>query len=231
MSDPRDRQKINAARRGIEYVEDGMVVGLGSGSTATFAIQLLGERVRSGLKVSGIPTSKSSADLARSLGIPIVGFEQSPEIDVTIDGADEIVVSAGGRLDLIKGGGGKLLHEKIVALASSKLVIIADEHKLVERLGKFPLPVEVIPFAAIPVRKRLERMGANPKIRTDSAGHPYSTDEGNLLFDCHFGRIDDPSALAGEIKSITGVVEHGLFLGVASVAVIAGESDIRLLGI
>lgn len=229
MNVERDHLKIEAARRGVEYIEDGMVVGLGSGSTATHAIRLLGERIRAGLKVRGIPTSADSAGLARSLGIEIIGFEQSPEIDLTIDGADEILVQAGGRIDLIKGGGGKLLHEKIVALSSRRMVIIADETKLVEHLGRFPLPIEVIPFAAIPVRKRLERMGANPQTRMDRAGRPYTTDEGNLLFDCAFGQIDDPAALAIELKKIPGLVEHGLFLGAASVAVIAGPAGVRLI--
>lgn len=229
MDEGRDHLKIEAARRGIEYVEDGMVVGLGSGTTATHAIRLLGERVRDGLRIRGIPTSADSAALARSLGIEIIGFEQAPEIDLTIDGADEIMVHADGQIDLIKGGGGKLLHEKIVALSSRRMIIIADEGKLVDHLGRFPLPVEVIPFAAIPVRMRLERMGARPEARIGAGGRPYITDEGNLLYDCRFGPIDDPSALAVELKKIPGLVEHGLFLGAASMAVIAGAAGIRLI--
>lgn len=229
MDGERDRLKIEAARKGVEYIKDGMVVGLGSGSTATHAIRLLGERVRAGLRIRGIPTSAASAVLARSLGIPVIGFEQSAEIDVTIDGADEIAGGGGRRIDLIKGGGGKLLHEKIVAVASRKLIIIADQRKLVATLGQFPLPVEVIPFAMAPVRKRLEKLGANPKIRPGDDGQPYRTDEGNFLFDCGFGRIEDPESLDHRLKSIPGLVEHGLFLGVAAMAIIAGPAGIELL--
>jgi ribose 5-phosphate isomerase A len=144
---------------------------------------------------------------------------------VTIDGADEVAPG----LALIKGGGGALLHEKIVATSSHRLVIVADEHKIVQRLGRFPLPVEVIPFAASPVKKQLEKMGANPVLRSGHDGSPYITDEGNFIFDCHYGEILDPPAVAHAIKSITGVVEHGLFLGLASVAIIAGPQGARLI--
>jgi ribose 5-phosphate isomerase A len=220
-----DSEKAAAARKSLEYIKDGMVVGLGSGSTATFAIQFLGEQVRQGLKIRGIPTSRASGELARSLGIPLISFDQVDHTDVTIDGADEVAPG----LALIKGGGGALLHEKIVASSSRKLVIVADEHKIVAQLGRFPLPVEVIPFAAAPVKQQLESMGAHPVLRAGRDGSPYITDEGNYIFDCHYEKIADPAAVAQTLKSITGVVEHGLFLGLASVAVVAGPNGARLV--
>ncbi len=220
-----DEEKAAAARKSLEYIKDGMVVGLGSGSTATFAIRFLGERVREGLKIRGIPTSHASGELARSLMIPLTSFEEVPYTDVTIDGADEVAPG----LALIKGGGGALLHEKIVASASRLLVIVADEHKVVERLGRFPLPVEVIPFAAPAVKVQLEKMEAHPVLRAAHDGSPYITDEGNYIFDCHYGQIADPPAVAHALKSMTGVVEHGLFLGLASVAIISGPSGSQLM--
>jgi ribose 5-phosphate isomerase A len=221
-----DTEKADAARKSLEYIKDGMVVGLGTGSTATFAIQFLGQRVREGLKIRGIPTSRASEALARSLNIPLITFDEAVFTDVTIDGADEV----GPGLALIKGGGGALLHEKIVAAASRVLVIVADEHKVVERLGRFPLPVEVIPFAAAPVKQKLEAMGAHPVLRAAHDGSTYLTDEGNVIFDCHYGQIDDPAALAQTLKSMTGVVEHGLFLGLATVAIVAGSQGARIIG-
>src|SRR6201996_2286583 len=220
-----DTEKAAAARKSLEYVKDGMIVGLGSGSTATFAIQLLGEQVRQGLKMRCIPTSRASGELARSLNIPLISFDEVDHTDVTIDGADEVAPG----LALIKGGGGALLHEKIVASSSRKLVIVADEHKMVQTLGKFPLPVEVIPFAAAPVKKQLETMGAHPVLRLGHDQRPYVPDEGNYIFDCHYEKILDPAAVATALKSITGVVEHGLFLGLASVAVVAGPNGSRLV--
>jgi ribose 5-phosphate isomerase A len=219
-----DTEKAAAARKSLEYVKDGMVVGLGTGSTATFAIEFLGQQVRDGLKIRGIPTSRASGELARSLNIPLTSFDEVDYTDVTIDGADEVAPG----LALIKGGGGALLHEKIVAAASRFLVIVADEHKLVERLGRFPLPVEVIPFAASPVKRQLEKLGAHPVLRSHD-GSPFITDEGNVIFDCHYGEIVDPAALAHTLKSITGVVEHGIFLGLASVAVVAGAEGARII--
>jgi ribose 5-phosphate isomerase A len=221
-----DTEKVAAARKSIEYVKDGMVVGLGSGSTATFAIKFLGEQVRDGLKIRGIPTSRASEQLARSLNIPLTTFDEVGYTDVTIDGADEVAPG----LALIKGGGGALLHEKIVAAASRKLVIVADQHKIVKLLGKFPLPVEVIPFAAAPIKKQLEAIGANPVLRNAlEGGGPYITDEGNYIFDCHYEEIKDPAAVARAIKMMTGVVEHGLFLGLASVAIVAGPDGAQVI--
>ncbi len=223
--DTREEEKAAAASKSLEYVEDGMVIGLGTGTTAKYVIELLGQRVRAGLKVRGIPTSKASAGLAASMMIPLTTLDETEFIDLTIDGADEI----GPGLELIKGGGGALLHEKIVASCSKRLLIVADEHKKVERLGHFPLPIETIPFAAAPVKRQLEKLGANPRLRCGAGGQPFITDEGNFLFDCSFGQIPDPPALARTLKSITGLVEHGLFIGMASIAIIAGPSGTQVL--
>ncbi len=187
----REEEKAAAASKSLEYVEDGMVLGLGTGSTAKYVIELLGQRVRDGLRIRGIPTSKASAALADSLTIPLTTLDQIESIDLTIDGADEI----GPGLELIKGGGGALLHEKIVASCSRRLLIVADEHKKVDQLGRFPLPVEVIPFAAAPVKRQLEKLGANPSLRIGNGGEPFITDEGNFLFDCSFGKIPDPAGV------------------------------------
>jgi ribose 5-phosphate isomerase A len=214
--------KLQAAQRALELVEPGMTVGLGSGSTATIWIKLLGEKVRDhGLKIRAIASSDDSERLGRSYGIPFVTFEECGKLDLTIDGADEIAP----KLALIKGGGGKLLREKIVAGASKRFVVIADESKLVEKLGRFPLPVEVIPMAAPLVTNSLRELGFTPAIRTRDGG-PYITDEGNLILDCSGLLIEDPDAMAAKLDSIVGVVEHGLFLGMASLAIIAGESQI-----
>ncbi|HEV2275511.1 MAG TPA: ribose-5-phosphate isomerase RpiA [Acidobacteriaceae bacterium] len=221
----REEEKAAAARKSIEYVADGMIVGLGTGSTARYVIELLGERVSQGLNIRGIPTSKVSARLAASLKIPLTTLDQVESIDLTIDGADEIAPG----LALIKGGGGALLHEKVVASYSQRLLIVADEHKRVARLGHYPLPVEVIQFAAGPVQRELRKMGANPELRAGDDGHPFTTDEGNFLFDCSFGQIENPEELGRTLKSITGVVEHGLFLGLASMAIVAGPSGVQVL--
>ena len=220
-----DSEKAAAARKSLEFVKDGMVVGLGSGTTATFAIRFLGELVRDGLNIRGLPTSRASGELARSLGIPLTSFDEVVYTDVTIDGADEVAPD----LALIKGGGGALLHEKIVAAASRFLVIVADEKKMVKHLGRFPLPVEVIPFAASPVKHQLVNLGAKPILRMRPDNTPYITDEGNFIFDCHYEQIADPPTVAHAIKSITGVVEHGLFLGLASAVVVAGPQGARIL--
>lgn len=217
-----DTAKELAAQRSLEFVEDGMVVGLGSGTTATHFINLLGEKVKQGLKVRGIASSKASEALAESLSIPITNFRECPVIDVAIDGADEIT----HQLQLIKGGGGALLREKIVASASRRFIIVADSRKIVDKLGKFPLPVEVIPMASPLVERRLQQMGMAPAVRKTAAGEDYITDEGNLILDCACGEIDDPHKVAASITEIVGVVEHGLFLDMAERALIAGDSGI-----
>ena len=218
--------KLAAAQAALRFVKPGMVVGLGSGSTASLFIQLLGEQVKDGLDIVGIASSDASEQLGRSLGIPITDFAQHTTIDVAIDGADEV----GPRMALIKGGGGKLLREKIVASASKPFIIVADESKLVHQLGAFPLPVEVIRMAVPLVTARLQEIGFTPKIRQAKDGSgDYITDEGNLLLDCTSAGIADPEETAAEIRAMVGVVEHGLFLGMAERALIAGEEGVREL--
>jgi ribose 5-phosphate isomerase A len=215
--------KLHAAERALELVESGMTLGLGSGSTATLWIELLGEQVRDhGLKVRAIASSEDSEHLGRKYGIPFVTFEECGSLDLTVDGADEVAP----KLALIKGGGGKLLREKIVASASKRFVIVADESKQVEKLGHFPLPVEVIPMAAPLVTNALHELGFTPTIRNNQDGTHYITDEGNLILDCSGLLIEHPDAMAAKLDSITGVVEHGLFLGMASLALIATEHGV-----
>jgi ribose 5-phosphate isomerase A len=215
--------KLRAAQRALELVKSGMMVGLGSGSTATLWIKLLGERVRDHhLDIRAIASSEDSERLGRSYGIQFVNFEECRSLDLTVDGADEIAP----KLALIKGGGGKLLREKIVASASKQFVIVADESKQVEKLGRFPLPVEVIPMAAPLVSGSLRELGFTPTIRVNRDGTRYITDEGNLILDCSGLLIEDPDAIAARIDSIIGVVEHGLFLGMANLALIAGEQRV-----
>jgi ribose 5-phosphate isomerase A len=223
--DPRDHAKELAAQKALEFIQDGMIVGLGSGSTATHFIKLLGARVQEGFRVRGIPSSKNSEILAKSLSIPIIDFQQTSTIDVTIDGADEIAPG----LALIKGGGGALLREKIVASASKKFVVVADSSKIVQHLGKFPLPVEVIPMAAPLVAAKLSALKIRPRVRQQSSGGDYITDEGNLILDCDCGQILDPPALAADIRAIVGVVEHGLFLDMADLAIVSSDTEISIL--
>jgi ribose 5-phosphate isomerase A len=219
-SETHQEPKLAAARRAVSFVEEGMVVGLGSGSTATLFIQLLGERVRQGLGIRAIASSSASEQLARSLGIRMCDFEECPAIDVTVDGADEVAPG----LALIKGGGGALLREKIVASASRKFIVVADASKVVARLGRFPLPVEVIPMAVPLVSRKLRDLGVHPTLRVKN-GSTFVTDEGNWLLDCACGEIADPEGLAASIRKMIGVVEHGLFLHMASLALIAeGET-------
>jgi|SRR6516164_1550237 ribose 5-phosphate isomerase A len=218
-----EAEKEEAARSSLRYVRDGQVVGLGSGSTATIAIRLLGERVKAGLKIRGIPTSKASHDLARQVGIPLITFEDAQQIDVTIDGADEFDPA----LNLIKGGGGALLREKIVASVTRLQVIVTDSSKQVPVLGKFPLPVEVIQFAEPLIAKKISEMGAGVVRRQDSSGKSYITDEGNHILDCHFGQIPDPVALGLALSEMPGVVEHGLFIGMAAVVLMAKAGEVE----
>jgi ribose 5-phosphate isomerase A len=218
-----DQEKEAAARASLRFVQDGQVVGLGTGSTATHFIKLLGEQVKNGLHIRGIPTSTRSRDLAQSLGIPLTTLDECQEIDVTVDGADEV----DPQLRLIKGGGGALLREKIVASATKKLVIVADATKQVARLGKFPLPVEVIKFAQAVVTKRIAALGADVKLRVGDDGKPFLTDENNHILDCRFGAIPDADELARELSAIPGVVEHGLFIGMASVVLFARGSGVE----
>jgi ribose 5-phosphate isomerase A len=215
--------KLHAAQRALQLVEPGMAVGLGSGSTATLWIQLLGEQVRNnGLKIRAIASSEDSERLGRSYGIPFVTFDECHVLDLTVDGADEIAP----HLALIKGGGGKLLREKIVARASKRFVVVADESKQVDKLGSFPLPVEVIQMAAPLVHDALRDLGFTPRVRVNSDGKPYITDEGNWILDCSGLLIDDPDRMAAKLDSLVGVVEHGLFLHMAELAIIAGAKQV-----
>jgi ribose 5-phosphate isomerase A len=217
-----DLEKEAAARASLKFVKDGQVVGLGTGSTAAYFIKLLGDQVKSGLRIRGIPTSDRSRELALSLGIPLITLDDCQEINVTVDGADEV----DPQLRLIKGGGGALLREKIVASATRQMIVVADASKQVQRLGKFPLPVEVIKFAEALVAKRIARLRAEVQLRRNADGSPYVTDENNHILDCRFGEIRDPDGLARELSSMPGVVEHGLFIGMASVALFARGGEI-----
>jgi ribose 5-phosphate isomerase A len=225
MADPseQDKLKLKAAQRALELVSPGMTVGLGSGSTATVWVRLLGEQVRDhGLKIRAIASSEDSEHLGRSFGIPIISFDDCEHLDLTVDGADEIAPG----LALIKGGGGKLLREKIVASASRRFIIIADQSKVVKTLGAAPLPVEVIPMAAPLVRRSLQQLGFHVNLRLRREGSPYITDEGNLLFDCSGRLIEDPEKLAAILDRTVGLVEHGLFLHSASLAIVATDEGI-----
>lgn len=222
-----DAAKRAAAWRACEFVEDGMVVGLGTGSTAAHAVRRLGERVRGGLRITGVPTSVSTERLAREVGIPLASLDEVSRVDVTIDGADEV----DPRLDLIKGLGGALLREKVVASVTERQVIIVDASKVVPRLGtKAPLPVEVLPFGKASVRRLLEGRGWKPELRVRD-GKPFITDNGNVIFDVRFPEgVGDARALAREVNTIPGVVENGFFLGMTWRVVVAdADGSTRLL--
>jgi ribose 5-phosphate isomerase A len=219
------KEKEEAAAYCVKEVQDGMIVGLGTGTTASKAIAILGDRVGQGLKIRAIPTSRASQKLAGGFGIPLMTFADTTAIDLTIDGADEI----GPGLSLIKGGGGALLHEKIVATASKRLLICADSTKTVKVLGAFPLPLEVVPFGWQAVASRLEKQNLAPKLRVTAENSPFLTDEGNYNLDCHCGSNTDPQALARQLDSMTGIVEHGLFLNLAHRAIVATEHGIQVL--
>jgi ribose 5-phosphate isomerase A len=224
VTDERDAWKREAALAAVAMVEDGMVVGLGTGSTATFAIAGLIERVRGGLRIVAIPTSERSAAQARAGGIELSDFDHYTRLDLTIDGADEI---ARDTLDLVKGLGGALLREKIVAASSDRLVIIADEPKLVPGLGAtVAVPIEVVSFGWETTSGRLAKLGARPTLRTAADGSVFRTDNGNLIVDCAFGAIDDPAALEQALSGVVGVVETGLFIGMATTALVATSAGI-----
>jgi ribose 5-phosphate isomerase A len=220
--------KIEAARAALGYVESGMRLGIGTGSTAEEFVRLLAVKVAAGMQVIGVPTSERTAALCRELSVPLSTLDETPELDLTIDGADEIDPA----LTLVKGGGGALLREKIVAAASTRMVVIADQTKLVDTLGRFPLPIEVNPFGLkateIAIAKAAEKLGlSGPLVLRKSAGETFVTDGGHFIIDASFGRIPDTRALSDALHAIPGVVEHGLFLGLATVAVIAGSDGVR----
>lgn len=225
-----DELKRAAARAALDYVEDGMKLGIGTGSTAEAFIELLAERVDQGLEVIGVPTSERTAQRCTELGVPLTSLDEAPELDLTVDGADEV----GPDLSLIKGAGGALLREKIVAAASSRMVVIADQSKHVERLGAFPLPIEVSSFGRTATQLAIERVatqiGLNAEVRLREAREgPVRTDGGNNIFDVSFGRIEDPRALATALANVPGVLEHGLFVGLAHTALIATPDGVNTL--
>jgi ribose 5-phosphate isomerase A len=224
------QMKIIAAAEALKYVEDGMRLGIGTGSTAEEFVRLLAEKVEQGFKVRGVPTSERTARLCLELGVPLNSLDELPELDLTIDGADEV----DGQLRLVKGGGGALLREKIVAAASQRMIVIADESKVVETLGAFPLPIEVNPFGMTATRIAIERLatrlGLSGEIRPRSSGDGlFETDGGHYILDASFGRISDAEALASGLNAIPGVVEHGLFINLATMAIIAGPQGARTL--
>ena len=219
-----DEAKRLVAKRATEFIEDGMAVGLGTGSTATMFIHELAARK---LNIRCVASSDASHDLAKSLGMVVETLADLSELDIYVDGADEVARVEGLGLALIKGGGGALLREKIVASAAREFLCVVDSTKIVNPLGKFPLPVEVIKMALPLVEPHLDDLGLHPRLRPAKSGDgPYLTDEGNYILDCHCGSIPDPEHLAAEIRSIIGVVEHGLFLGMATLALVAGEDGV-----
>ncbi len=225
-----DDQKQAAALAALEYIEDGMTLGLGTGSTAAKFVDALGEKVAGGLTVTGVPTSNATAAQAELLGIPLTTLSDVPMLDITVDGADEL----DSQLRLIKGGGGALLREKIVATASKSMIVIADASKKVGVLGEFPLPVEIVPFGARATCMMIEAAsrwaGAEgPMTIRKSGSDPFLTDNGNLICDCAFGRIEDPEKLMAALASIAGVVDHGLFIGIAKVALIGTPDGVETL--
>jgi len=226
-----DDLKRQAAARALEQVRDGMKLGLGTGSTAKHFVELLGERVKAGLNVVGVPTSEATRADAERCGVPLTTLEDVDRLDLTVDGADEVDPN----LELIKGGGGALLREKIVAAASDRMIVIADDSKWVEALGRFPLPIEVIPFGLGATRRAIEAAFAQNgisgpmDIRKTKDGHVFVTDGGHWIIDARLGRIPDSPKLAASLNSIPGVVEHGLFIGLARTAVLAGAQGIRVV--
>ena len=226
-----EQLKRQAAARALEEVRNGMRLGLGTGSTATHFVELLGERVRAGLDVVGVPTSEVTRADAVRCGVALTTLDELDRLDLTVDGADEIDPA----LNLIKGGGGALLREKIVAAASDRMIVIADDSKWVETLGRFPLPVEVMPFGLAATRRALARVFAECGVsgqmvlRKGRDGHVFVTDGGHWIVDAHLGRIEDVPQLAGLLSAIPGVVEHGLFVGLASLAILAGAQGIRVV--
>jgi ribose 5-phosphate isomerase A len=229
-SDHLQQHKQQAAERALDYLSDGMRVGLGTGTTAARFVDLVGARVKAGLRLVGVPTSEATRMQAERLGIPLSTLDETPFLDLTVDGADEI----DGELRLIKGGGGALLCEKIVATASERMIVIADASKRVQTLGAYPLPVEVVRFGLAATRNMVEVLAAEAGcqgsvwLRVSDDGRPFMTDSGNFILDCAFGQIIDPEALDEALKLVPGVVENGLFLGIADMAIVAGPDGVSV---
>jgi ribose 5-phosphate isomerase A len=226
LSAEQDGPKRAAAARAVAELEDGMIVGLGSGSTAEFALEALAARIAQGLRIAGIPTSDKTAALARRLGVPLTSFAEHCRIDVAIDGADQV---ERGTLNLVKGRGGSLLREKIVASISRRMIVVVDETKLVDRLGGLtPLPVEIVSFGWQIVLDRLARIGCVPRLRL-AGDQPFTTDGGNFIADCAIAEIADPAALEARLSAIVGVVESGLFIGLASKIVVGRPTGVEVI--
>jgi ribose 5-phosphate isomerase A len=223
--------KRAAAARAVEFVRPGMRIGLGTGSTARHFVELLGERVQAGLDIVAVPTSEATRAHAERLGIALTSLDGMPDLDLTVDGADEIAPD----LTLIKGGGGALLREKIVAFASARMIVIADESKWVDALGRFPLPIEIVPFGMTVTRRAVEAAAAAlgcagpATLRQGKDGHAFVTDGGHWLLDAALQRIGDPQALAARLSEVPGVMEHGLFIGLAQTAILAGPDGVRIV--
>ena len=222
--------KRAAARAALDHVEHGMRLGIGTGSTAELFVEEIAQRIEAGLEVVGVPTSERTAQLCMSLGVPLTSLDETPRLDLAIDGADEVSPD----LTLIKGGGGALLREKIVAHAADRMIVIADDSKRVDALGAFPLPIEIVPFGAtatqMAVRTEAERVGlAGDIVLREGRDGTYRTDGGHFILDASFGRIDDPRSLSEALRKIPGVVEHGLFIGLADLALLATPEGVREL--
>jgi len=221
-----DEAKALVAKRAVEFVEDGMRVGLGTGSTATMFIRALGEHVKqTGIKIRCVASSDASAKLGKELGLEVLTLAELPELDLYIDGADEV----DPQLNLIKGGGGAMLREKIVASSSKRFIVVVDHTKVVPVLGKFPLPLEVIKMALPLVLSGLHKLGLNPKQRKRPDGSDYLTDENNFVVDCYCTQITDPARTAEDVRNLVGVVEHGLFLGMTNLVLVAGDKGVTEL--
>jgi len=222
----REELKKLAGEEAVKYVKDGMIVGLGTGSTIEYTLRKLGEKVKEGLKIQGIPTSIHTKRIAKEENIPLTTLEENPEIDLTIDGADEV----DSYLNLIKGGGGALTREKIIAFNSKKVIIVIDDSKVVKALGiDFPLPVEVIKFGWTSTKKTIEEFGCEVKLREIMDNEPYITDNGNYILDCEFERIEDPEKLDTDLNLIPGVVETGLFIGLVNEVIVGSKSGVKTL--
>ena len=227
-----DALKLAAAERALTFVEPGMRLGLGTGSTTAKFVDALGLKVAAGLDVLCVATSEATQMQAEKLGIPMSNLDETSFLDLTVDGADEL----DGELRLIKGGGGALLREKIVATASGRMIVIADASKKVDTLGAFPLPLEVVSFGLTATRNMISALAADVgcegdiKVRMLSDGKPFRTDSGNLILDCHFGQIEDPEELDEALKLVPGVIENGLFIGIADLAIIAAPDGVMIIG-
>lgn len=224
LSEQKDLFKKAAGEKAVEYIKDGMIIGLGSGSTVYWTLKKLGELVEQGLNVKGIPSSLRTEGWAKDFNIPLTDFSEVQTLDLAIDGADEI----DPQFNLTKGGGGSLVREKIVDANAKKLIIVADESKMVPQLGKFPLPVEVLQFGWEVTAKQIAELGAKPVLR-EREGSVFISNNGNYILDCHFNAIDDPKKLHHELKQMLGVVETGLFIDITDTIIIAGEKEVKVI--